>query len=76
MPTAANNMETVKNVPRSPTFIFGSVVFFVGLLLFALGVSKAIVQNFDLLTFVELISGFVLMIVGFRATRPAPSKSS
>jgi hypothetical protein len=44
-------------------------------LLFALGVSKAIVQNFDLLTFVELISGFILMLVGFRATRPAPPKS-
>lgn len=55
---------------RSPAFYFGSVIFFIGLLLFALGVSKVVGQIFDLLTFAELISGLVLMAIGFRATRP------
>jgi hypothetical protein len=36
--------------------------------LLAAGVSKVIAQVFDLLTFAELISGLVLMVVGFRAT--------
>ena len=56
-------------MPRSPAFYFGSVIFFVGLLLLALGVSKAIAQDFVVLTFAELISGFVLMVIGFRAIR-------
>jgi hypothetical protein len=57
-----------KRVARSPAFYFGSVIFFIGLLLLAAGVSKVIAQVFDLLTFAELISGLVLMVVGFRAT--------
>ena len=55
---------------RSAAFYFGSVIFFVGLLLLALGVSKSMGQVFDLLTSAELISGLVLMVIGFRATRP------
>ena len=60
----------MKIMVRSPAFYFGSVIFFIGLLLFALGVSKVVGQIFDLLTFAELISGLVLMAIGFRATRP------
>jgi len=59
---------SVTGLPRSPAFFFGSVIFFIGLLLLALGVSKVIAQSFDLLTFAELISGLILVIVGFRAT--------
>jgi hypothetical protein len=60
---------------RSAAFYFGSVIFFIGLLLLALGVSKVIGQVFELLTFAELISGFVLMVIGFRATRPVQRES-
>ena len=52
---------------RGATFYFGSVIFFVGLLLLAVGVSKVVGKVFELLTFAELISGFVLMVIGFRA---------
>ena len=61
-------MVSVTGLARSPAFYFGSVVFFIGLLLLAVGVSKVIAQSFELLTFAELISGLVLLIVGFRAT--------
>ncbi len=54
---------------RTPVFYFGTVIFFVGLLLLATGVSKAISEIFDVLTFAELISGVVLMAIGYRATR-------
>jgi len=57
-------------MPRSPAFYFGSIIFFVGLLLLALGVSKVIAQTLDVVTFAALISGIVLMTIGFRATRP------
>ncbi len=62
-------------MPRTPTFYFGSVIFFIGLLLLAVGVSKVIAQVFDILTFAELISGIVLMTVGYRATRPSQPES-
>ena len=64
-----------KGMTRSAAFYFGSVIFFVGLLLLALGVSKIIGQVFDLLTFAELISGLVLMVIGFRAIRPVQRES-
>jgi hypothetical protein len=54
---------------RSAVFYFGTAIFFVGLLLLALGVSKVIAQTFDAVTFAALISGIVLMTIGFRATR-------
>jgi len=59
-------------VARSPAFYFGSIIFFIGLLLLAIGVSEAIAQVFDLLTFAELISGFILMLLGYRAIRTVP----
>jgi len=68
--------ELVKSLARSPAFYFGTVIFFVGLLLFAVGVSKVIGEDFGVLTFAELISGIVMMAVGFRATsRPAQRES-
>jgi membrane-bound ClpP family serine protease len=63
-------------VARSPAFYFGTVIFFIGLLLFAVGVSKIIAEVFDVLTFAELISGIVMMAVGYRATsRPQRRES-
>jgi threonine/homoserine/homoserine lactone efflux protein len=56
-------------LPRSPGFYFGSVIFFIGVLLIAVGVSNVIAETMSLLTFVELISGVVLMIIGSRAIR-------
>ena len=64
-----------ERIARSAAFYFGYVIFFVGLLLLALGVSKIIGQVFDLLTFAELISGFVLMVIGFRAIRSVQRES-
>jgi uncharacterized membrane protein len=56
-------------LPRSLGFYFGSVIFFIGILLMALGISKVIVGTLDLSAFVELISGVVLIIIGSRAIR-------
>ena len=56
-------------LPRCPSFYFGSVIFFVGVLLIALGVSNAVVQGISVLTFAELVSGVVLALVGSRAIR-------
>ena len=56
-------------LPRSPGFYFGSVIFFIGVLLIAVGVSNVVGETLSPLTFVELISGVVLMIVGSRAVR-------
>ena len=58
-------------MPRSFGFYFGSLIFFIGVLLMALGVSKAIVGTLDLMTVVELVSGLILIIVGSRAVRSA-----
>jgi hypothetical protein len=62
-------------VTRSSAFYFGSAIFFIGLLLLAVGASKAIAQVFDLLTIAELIS-VVLIVLGFRALRPVQHESS
>jgi len=56
-------------LPKSPSFYFGSVIFFVGVLLIAVGVSNAVAQGVSVLTFAELISGAVLILVGSRAIR-------
>jgi uncharacterized membrane protein len=56
-------------MPRSLGFYFGSVIFFIGVLLMAIGISKVIVGTLDLSAFVELISGVVLIIIGSRAIR-------
>ncbi|MCW4045443.1 MAG: hypothetical protein NWE94_08015 [Candidatus Bathyarchaeota archaeon] len=54
---------------RTLWFYLGTVLFFVGVLMTALSVSKAIAGVFDLMTVVELISGIILIIVGSRAIR-------
>jgi hypothetical protein len=63
-------------VARSPACYFGSIIFFIGLLLLALGVSKVIGEVFDVLTFAELISGIILMFIGFRTTSTVQRESS
>ena len=59
-------------MPRSPGFYFGTVIFFIGVLLTAVGVSKVINETLSLLTLVELGVGVVLIIVGSRAVRTVP----
>ncbi|HLE75197.1 MAG TPA: hypothetical protein VI864_04035 [Candidatus Bathyarchaeia archaeon] len=58
-------------MPRTLGFYFGSVIFFIGVLLMALGASKVIAGTLDLMAFVELVSGVVLIIIGSRAVRSA-----
>lgn len=53
-------------MPRSLGFYFGSAIFFIGVLVLAVGVSRVIAQTLDLMTFAELISGVVLAILGYR----------
>ena len=60
---------TGDRLPRSLGFYFGSVIFFIGLLIMAVGISKVIAETLDLMAFVELISGIVLIIIGSRAIR-------
>jgi uncharacterized membrane protein len=54
---------------RNLWFYFGSLLFFIGVLMIALGVSKAIAGTLDIMTVAELISGIALIIVGSRAIR-------
>ena len=54
---------------RSLWFYFGTILFFIGVLMIALGFSKAIGGTLDLMTIVELISGIILILVGSRAIR-------
>jgi threonine/homoserine/homoserine lactone efflux protein len=56
-------------LPRSLGFYFGSVIFFIGVLMMAVGISKVISKTVDLMALVELISGVVLIIIGSRAIR-------
>lgn len=56
-------------MPRTLGFYFGSVIFFIGVLMMAVGISKVIAETLDLMAVVELISGVVLIIVGSRAIR-------
>ena len=56
-------------MPKNLWFYFGTLVFFIGVLMLALGISKVIAGALDLLTIVELISGIALIIIGFRAFR-------
>ena len=45
------------------------MIFFIGVLLIAVGVSNAVAQGISVLTFAELVSGVVLILVGSRAIR-------
>jgi uncharacterized membrane protein len=54
---------------RSLWFYFGTILFFIGVLMVALGFSKAIGGALDLMTIAELISGVVLILVGSRMIR-------
>jgi len=61
---------------RNLSFYFGSVIFFIGLLLAATGASRLIVGALDLMTFIELISGVVLVMIGSRDIRSAQRDDS
>lgn len=56
-------------MPRTLGFYFGSVVFFIGVLLMAAGVSNVISSVLNLITIVELATGVVLIIIGSRQIR-------
>jgi hypothetical protein len=53
---------------RTPLFYFGTLIFFVGLLLFAAGISGIMRGVSNIITVAELIGGFILLAVGYRAT--------
>ncbi len=59
-------------MPKTPIFYFGTVIFFVGLILLAAGISNVIGEFFGSFTIAELVSGIVLMVIGFRATSNSP----
>jgi threonine/homoserine/homoserine lactone efflux protein len=52
------------------------VIFFIGVLMMAVGISKVIAETLDLMAFMELVSGVVLIIIGFRAIRSVQRDSS
>ncbi len=58
-------------MPRSNAFYFGTMMFFVGILFAAVGVSSLIAGRLNLLTAAELASGVFLVIMGYRALRKA-----
>jgi uncharacterized membrane protein len=52
-------------LPRSLNFYFGSAIFFLGVLMTAIGISNLVVQRLDFIVLVALISGIVLIIIGY-----------
>ena len=52
-------------MPKSLNFYFGTVVFFLGVLMAAVGVANVIAQRFDFMVLTALIIGLVLIAIGF-----------
>jgi cytochrome c biogenesis protein CcdA len=63
-------------LPRTVGFYFGSAIFFIGLLLAAAGTSRVIAETLDFMTFMDLIVGVVLIMLGLRAIRSVEHDSS
>jgi cytochrome c biogenesis protein CcdA len=63
-------------LPRNVGFYFGSAIFFIGLLLAAAGTSKVIAETLDFITFMDLIVGVILIMLGLRAIRSVEHGSS
>jgi len=52
-------------LPKSLNFYFGTVVFFLGVLMAAVGVANVIAQRLDFMVLTALIIGLVLIAIGF-----------
>ncbi|HUW49365.1 MAG TPA: hypothetical protein VMW36_11535 [Patescibacteria group bacterium] len=52
-------------MPKSLNFYFGTVVFFLGVLMAAVGVANVIAQRLDFMVLTALIIGLVLIAIGF-----------
>jgi uncharacterized membrane protein len=52
-------------LPKGLNFYFGTVVFFLGVLMAAVGVANVIVQRLDFMVLMALIIGFVLIAIGY-----------
>jgi uncharacterized membrane protein len=52
-------------LPKGLNFYFGTVVFFLGVLMAAVGVANVIAQRLDFMVLTALIIGLVLIAIGF-----------
>lgn len=52
-------------MPRSLNFYFGSVVFFLGILMTAIGISNLVAERLNFTVLVALITGLILITIGY-----------
>jgi len=52
-------------LPRNPNFYFGTAVFFIGVLMTAIGVENLVIGRSDFIIFAALIFGIVLVLIGY-----------
>jgi uncharacterized membrane protein len=52
-------------LPKNLNFYFGTVVFFLGVLMAAVGVANVIAQRLDFMVLMALIIGLVLIAIGY-----------
>jgi len=52
-------------LPKGLNFYFGTVVFFLGVLMTAVGVANVIAQRLDFMVLMALIIGLVLIAIGY-----------
>jgi uncharacterized membrane protein len=52
-------------LPKGLNFYFGTVVFFLGVLMAAVGVANVIAQRLDFMVLMALIIGLVLIAIGY-----------
>lgn len=57
-------MSAGETLARSLAFYFGTFVFFIGLLMMAVGFANVIAQRLDFLPIVSLAVGIALIIIG------------
>jgi cytochrome c biogenesis protein CcdA len=55
----------VKCLPKTLGFYFGTAVFFIGVLMTAIGIENLVVQRMDFIIFAALICGIALIIIGY-----------
>jgi cytochrome c biogenesis protein CcdA len=55
----------VKCLPKTLGFYFGTAVFFIGVLMTAIGIENLVVQRMDFIIFVALTCGIILIIIGY-----------
>lgn len=57
---------------RSLNFYFGTIVFFIGVLMAAVGVENLVVGRFDFIVLLALASGVALVIIGYVVGKRIP----